>query len=176
MEWNSHCTHLTRATYYDSRAIIRVRLRETSISSCTSSTPRSIFCPGLTQSVFFLLCCFSSAAWSVTFDSMLPFLLCCLWGPSHATLRARWCHTDDPQSFTPRARWFHINYLLDLRWEHGWDCREIHVHIIFHSQCDYRYSTNTSVFTVRIHTYMYIHTDTTCVQHVNVGLAQARPN
>ena len=46
------------------------------------------------------------------------------------------------------------------------------------SQHDYRYSTNTK-FTVRctntyIHT--YIHTDTARVQHVNVGLAQARPN
>ena len=29
-------------------------------------------------------------------------------------------------------------------------------------------------YDVRIHT--YIHTDTACVQHVNVGLAQARPN
>ena len=28
-------------------------------------------------------------------------------------------------------------------------------------------------YDVRIHT--YIHTDTACVQHVNVGLAQARP-
>ena len=47
---------------------------------------------------------------------------------------------------------------------------------------DYRYSTNTK-FTVRrtntyTHTYIhtYIHTDTVRVQHINVGLAQARPN
>ena len=46
------------------------------------------------------------------------------------------------------------------------------------SQRDYRYSTNTK-FTVRrtnTYTHTYIHTDTACVQHVNVGLAQARPN
>ena len=46
------------------------------------------------------------------------------------------------------------------------------------SQRDYRYSTNTK-FTVRrtnTYTHTYIRTDTGRVQHVNVGLAQARPN
>ena len=33
-------------------------------------------------------------------------------------------------------------------------------------------------YDVQIHMYIhtYIHTDTTCIQHINVGLAQARPN
>lgn len=47
------------------------------------------------------------------------------------------------------------------------------------SQRDYCYLTNTNVFTVQhMNTYIhtYVHTDTTCVQHVNVGLVQARPN
>ena len=47
------------------------------------------------------------------------------------------------------------------------------------SQRDYCNLTNTNVFTVQhMNTYIhtYVHTDTTCVQHVNVGLVQARPN
>ena len=43
----------------------------------------------LTQSVFFLLCCFNSVACSVTFDSMFPTLLRCLRGPSRVTSRTR---------------------------------------------------------------------------------------
>ena len=54
------------------------------------------------------------------FDSMFPFLLRRLWGPSQVTLRTQWCHIDDPQSFILRTRWFHITYPLGLRWEH--DC------------------------------------------------------
>ena len=45
------------------------------------------------------------------------------------------------------------------------------------SQRDCRYSTNTK-FTVRrtnTYAYTYIQTDTACVQHIDVGLAQARP-
>ena len=85
------------------------------LSSYMSSTPCSIFCPGLTLSVFFLLCRFNSVARSVTFDSTFRFLLRCLQGPSWVTSRTRWWHIDEPRCFISRTRCFHINYPLDLR-------------------------------------------------------------
>ena len=112
-------------------------------------------CPGLTQSMFFLLCCFSSAACSVKFDSMFPFLNCYLWGPLQVNLKTQCCHIKDPQSFTSRTRWFHINYTLDLCWAHGCKTAEEYT-------CTFKFFhnatiANTNVFTVQ-HTNTYIRT------------------
>ena len=56
--------------------------------------------------------------------------------------------------------------------------RRIQVHValaIFHDAYEFVIRDHGSVFKVqRMST--YIHTDTTCVQQVNVGLTQARPN
>ena len=75
------------------------------LSSCTSSTPCFLFCPGLTQPVFFLLCCFNSAERG-HHRSILRFsfrLLRCLRSPSRVTSRTRLCHIDDPRSFTSKT-------------------------------------------------------------------------
>ena len=70
---------------------------------------------------------------------------------------------------------FHINYPLDLLQEHG--CEKC--------KCIFKFfATRLSLFneyeciygTTYEYIHTYIHTDTACVQHVNVGLAQARPN
>ena len=57
------------------------------LSSCTSSTSSSIICLGLTQSVFFSLCCFRSGWFP-------HFLFRCLRSHLHITLRTQWCHID----------------------------------------------------------------------------------
>ena len=119
-----------------------------------------LFSAGLTQ--FLLLCCFSSTACSVRFDSMFPFLLHCLQGPSQAISTTRQCHIDNPQSFNLTTRWFHIYYPLDLCWETWlWDCQIFTMRIsLFNKLLQYDvWHTN------------YIQADTACGQHVNVELA-----
>ena len=70
---------------------------------------------------FLLLCCFSSAACSVTFAL---FLLRCLWGLLQVT-STQHCHIDNPRHFTFRTQWFQptsaslYQLLLYLHWEHG---------------------------------------------------------
>jgi len=54
---------------------------------CTSSTSSSIICLGLTQSVFFSLCCFRSS-W------FLHFLFLFLRSHLRITSRTQWCHID----------------------------------------------------------------------------------
>ena len=125
------------------------------------------------------LCSFCSASHSVMFDSMFPFLLCCLW----SYFAGHFENTVVPYLQRPKVHYNNTtvqptNYLLDLCREHGWDWHEKYTSCIIlshFSQHNYCYSTNANVFTVwRMKT--YIHTDTTCIQHVNVGLAQACPN
>ena len=151
-----------------------------------------LYCLGLTQSVFSLLCC--SGAWHSLSGSILCFLFSSV--VCRVLRRSLREHDgtilDNPQSFVLRKWWFHITYpsvIFTLR-TLLWDCREIATSAFSNlSQCDYCYSTNTNVFMVwcmntyvHLHTYIhtYIHTyrqtDTVCVQHVNVGLTQARPN
>ena len=73
------------------------------LSSCSSSTPCFLLCPGLTQSVLYLLCCFNSVPGAVS-RSILHFslrLVRCLRG----SLREHECaiSTIDPRSFTLRT-------------------------------------------------------------------------
>ena len=56
------------------------------LSSCTSSTSSFIICLGLTQSVFFSLCCFR-LSWFLHFLFRLRSHL-------RITLRTQWCHID----------------------------------------------------------------------------------
>ena len=122
----------------------------------------SLLCPGRTQPVLFLVCCFKSA---VTFDSTFLFEAPPLF--AWVTLRTRLCHIDDPRSFTLRTSTstrFTLHALTSLSAFSNF------------SQHDNRYSTNTKFTVRRKNTYMHMHTYTACVQHVNVGLAQARPN
>ena len=56
MEWNGHCTrwHVQPALFNLGWTMtLGLLSREDSHSRCTSSTPWSIFCPGLTRSMFF---------------------------------------------------------------------------------------------------------------------------
>ena len=73
------------------------------LSSCSSSTPCFLLCPGLTQLVLYLLCCFNSVPGAVS-RSILRFssrLVRCLRG----SLREHDCamSTIDPRSFTLRT-------------------------------------------------------------------------
>ena len=73
------------------------------LSSCSSSTPCFLLCPGLTQPVLYLLCCFNSVPGAVS-RSILRFslrLVRCLRG----SLREHDCaiSTIDPRSFTLRT-------------------------------------------------------------------------
>ena len=73
------------------------------LSSCSSSTPCFLLCPGLTQPVLYLLCCFNSVPGALS-HSILRFslrLLRCLRG----SLREHDCaiSTIDPRSFTLRT-------------------------------------------------------------------------
>ena len=106
---------------------------------------------------------------AVTFDSTFLFEAPPLF--ARVTSRTRLCHIDDRP---PKLHFenFNIDYPLDLL------CCENYKCIFKFSQRDYRYSTNTKFTVRRTNTYIhtYIHTDTARVQHVNVGLAQARPN
>ena len=65
------------------------------LSSCSSSTPCFLLCPGRTQPVLILVCCFNSALSAVTFDAPPLF--------AWVTSRTRLCHIDDPRSFTSRT-------------------------------------------------------------------------
>ena len=72
------------------------------LSSCTSSTPCFLFCPGLTQPAC-VFCAVLFQRRDALSRSILRFsfrLLRCLRGPSRVTLRTRLCHIDDPRSFT----------------------------------------------------------------------------
>ena len=88
------------------------------------------FCPGLTQSVLVLLCCFSSVA-------CFPFLLCCLGVSSWVTSRTRWCHIDNSRTFTSRT-----------------DCWEIHRHFTWL----FLFNMNVTVRGMNIYIHMYIQT------------------
>ena len=73
------------------------------LSSCSSSTPCFLLCPGLTQPVLYLVCCFNSVL-GVVSRSILRFslrLVHCLRG----SLREHDCaiSTIDPRSFTLRT-------------------------------------------------------------------------
>ena len=73
------------------------------LSSCSSSTPCFLLCPGLTQPVLYLLCCFNSVAGALS-RSILRFslrLLRCLRG----SLREHDCaiSTIDSRSSTLRT-------------------------------------------------------------------------
>ena len=127
-----------------------------------------------TQPVLYLVCCFNSVPGAVL-RSILRFslrLVRCLRG----SLREHDCaiSTIDPRNFTFTTS---ISTTPGLKFTSGTWLRNTSVFSNF-SQRDYSYSTNTK-FTVRrtdTYTHTYIHTDTARVQHVNVGLAQARPN
>ena len=114
----------------------------------------------------------------VTFDSTFLFEARPLF--AWVTSRTRLCHIDDRP---PKLHFenFNIDYPWPQIYFRNMAVRNTSLFSNF-SQRDYRYSTNTK-FTVRrtntyTHTYIhtYIQTDTARVQHVNVGLAQARPN
>ena len=81
----------------------------------------------------------------------------------------RWCHIDYPRSFTSRTHEI-VSYQLPLGFTLGAWLWDIHIHLqIFHNATNViqqirMYLRNN----VRIHT--HIHTDTTCIQHINVGI------
>ena len=95
---------------------------------------------------------------AVTFDS--TFLFDC-WGSSVVCV-GHFENTIVPYRRPPKLYFenFNINYPLDLLEEHG---------SIFKF-----FTTRLSLFNE--YEITYIHTDAACVQHINVGLAQARPN
>ena len=81
------------------------------LSSCLSSTPCFLLCPGLTQPALYLFCCFNSVPGALS-RSILRFslrLLRCAW----FTSRTQLCHIDDRP---PKLHFenFNINYPLDL--------------------------------------------------------------
>jgi len=107
------------------------------LSSCTSSTPCSAFCPWLTQSMFFLLCCFSSATWShsILFPFLTPMFAGSFMGHFENTM----------------APYRQVNIYVAMRL-----LRNTHAFSNF-SQCGYCYSTNTNLLMVwRTNTYIYI--------------------
>ena len=73
------------------------------LSSCSSSTPCFLLCPGLTQPVLYLLCCFNSVPGAVSRSILRSSLrlVRCLRG----SLREHDCaiSTIDPRSFTLRT-------------------------------------------------------------------------
>ena len=148
------------------------RFSQDYLSSCMTSTPCFLFCPGLTQPVFFALLFQWHSVLSCLTLCFSFRLLCYLWGTLRVTLRTRLCHIYDPRSFTS---WTSIS-TIPLRFTLGTWLWEIQVYFSNFSQRDYWYSTNTTYLQYDIRIHAYILTDTACVQHVNVGLAQARPN
>ena len=118
------------------------------LSSCSSSTPCFLLCPGLTQPVLYLFCCLNSVPGALS-RSILCFslrLLRCLRG----SLREHDCATStiDPRSFTLRTS---ISTTRTWLWY----------------KCIFKFFTtrlslfNESKFTVRrtnTYTHTYIHT------------------
>ena len=163
----------SRLSYlYDSRAIIWVWLREPTSAAARESRLALSYVLG-SLSLFFLLCCLSSVARSVLFNSMFAFLFrlqCHL----QVTLRAWWVpYPRRPKLHSENTM---VPYHLGLRWEHGLDYLEILVHKFFTTWLLLfnKYKCVDGMMYKCIDT--YIHTDTASVQHVKVGLAQARPN
>ena len=116
-----------------------------------------------------LILCSVSAAWralSRSFYVSFPSLFA---GAFVSHFETRWCYIS--MTSEARTRWLHINCTIHLRmWL--WDCREIFKF----------FTTRVLLFNIfivrRMNTYIqtYIHTDSACVQHINVGLAQAQAN
>ena len=138
------------------------------LSSCTSSTPCFFFCPGLTQPVFFLLCSFNSTArchvrfyrYAVSLSG--SSVVC-------GVLRGSPREHDCAISTTPEASLRKLSYQLPLRFNMA-----VHVRLSVFSNF-----SQATIVIQRIRNLRYdvrIHTDTACVQHVNlnVELAQAR--
>ena len=84
------------------------------LSSCTCSSPCFLSCPGLTQPVFFLLCCFNGTArYHVPFYvSLLGSSIC---GLLHGSLQEHDCAI----STTPKASLCELPYQLPLRFTLG---------------------------------------------------------
>ena len=139
--------------------------------TCTRSMPCSSFCPGLTHTIcILLLSCFSSVTQSVMFESMFPFLLCCLQGLSWVTDNRIVLYRLPPKlNFENTMVLYQHPLGLDLHWEHGCETAKKYT-------CIFNFSQREFCYWIYGTTYEYIHTDTAWVQHVNVGLAQARPN
>ena len=144
------------------------------LNKCMSSTPFFLFCPGLTQPVFFLLCCFNGAAHCHVrfYVSLSGSSVVC--GIFRGSLQEHDCAI----STTPKLHFvnFRINFPEDLLQKHGCKC----IFKFFATQLslfnDYECIYGTTYEHIHTYIHTYIHTDTACVQHVNVGLAQARPN
>ena len=122
------------------------------LSSCTSSTPCSAFCPRLTQSVFFLLCCFSSAAWShsILFPFLTPMFAGSFMGHFENTIvpyrQLQKLHFEN--TMVPYQQ---VNIYVAMRLP-----RNTRAFSNF-SQCGYCYSTNANLLMVQC-TNTYIHT------------------
>ena len=144
------------------------------LSSCTSSMSCFLFCPGLTQPAFFLFCCFNSAARCHVrfYISFLGSSVVC--GVLHGSLREHDCAVSTP----PKASLWKFSYQLPLRFTLEtwlWEIRtRLSLFSNFHNQLSLFNKYETKCTNTYVHT--YIRTDTTCVQHINVGLAQACPN
>ena len=86
---------------------------------------------------------------------------------------------DDSISKIPAAllRDHHTNYPIDPHWVQSVTMPTNSYTCIFKFS-QHNYWNKYLWYDIWIHTYIhtYIHTDTACVQHVNVGLAQAHPN
>ena len=120
----------------------------------------SACCSRLTQFVSFSsCCCFSSMACSVIFDSMFPFLLCCLFFAGHFD------NTIVPYRRPPKVHFkntmvpYQLPLRITLRYVAVRLLRNTRVFSDF-SQCGYCYSTNTNVLTIWrmnacIHTYIH---------------------
>ena len=146
--------------------------------SYKSSTPCSTFCSRLAQFVFFCSgCCFSSVA-----RSILRFLSPPLFAGSFA---GHFNNMIVPYRQPPKFHFKNtmVPHQLPLRLTLAMRLlRNTHVFFfqIFHNaislfkRYECIYGTRYEYILTYIH--IYIHTDIACVQHVNVGLVQARPN
>ena len=151
-------------------------------SRCTSSMPCSIFVLGLLSLCSFLLCCFSSVERSVKFDSMFSFLFCYLivgpfMGHFENTVVPYWqsLKLHFKNTMVPHQLPLRLTLAMRLlRNTHVFFFQIFHNAISLFKRYECIYGTRYEYILTYIH--IYIHRDIACVQHVNVGLVQARPN
>ena len=138
------------ATYFDCKAIIWVWPHKTTSAAAQAVCLALSFFLGLLSQFFPLL--FQQCGTLHYIQFYVSFSPPLFAGSFTGPLRTQWCHT-------PRTRRFHINYPLDLWWEHAWDCWEIHVNkflttrLLLFNKYECIYGTMYKY----IHTYIHTH-------------------
>ena len=134
--------------------------KQDNLSSCTSTRLGLSFVLGL------LILCSVSAAWRALSRSFYVSFPSLFVGDFVSHFETRWCYistTSEPRSISTAP------YI----WERGCGTTEKY------SNFSQRELLLFNIFLVwHMNTYIqtYIHTDSACIQHVNVGLAQAQAN